>query len=194
MPRRIQPGEQHTYDEWIALGYQVQRGEHHVGRNEVGACVFSPDQVRPRNTAPVNPNAYQQRPRRVRRAEVAERPPPVEVQVVYPPTSGGFGTFRTFDFEAYRSLATASQTYGEYFGTFNSTVALNRADAWHAYDPRTDPDVSPVLEAQRAYQKALDAQKALERQAKRKYIPADDQSSAGFKKLCAIERSMKKEK
>lgn len=74
MPRPISPGERHTYDEWRALGYQVQRGEHSYARGPQGQALFGPEQVRPRNTAP--PQGWQtlQRAaaRRARRA--AERP------------------------------------------------------------------------------------------------------------------------
>mgnify|MGYP003613752354 CR=1 FL=1 len=37
--------ELHTYDEWLELGYQVCKGEKSIGRNNVGKCVFSAEQV-----------------------------------------------------------------------------------------------------------------------------------------------------
>jgi hypothetical protein len=39
------PGDSHTYDEWMELGYHVMRGEKSLERNSKGIPVFSTDQV-----------------------------------------------------------------------------------------------------------------------------------------------------
>ena len=53
MPQAITPPDElHTYDEWRALGFQVQRGEHHIARRTDAEgytqYLFGPAQVRPR--------------------------------------------------------------------------------------------------------------------------------------------------
>lgn len=35
----------HTYDEWVANGYRVWKGQKMTGRNEQGVATFRPEQV-----------------------------------------------------------------------------------------------------------------------------------------------------
>lgn len=180
-PNDVFPGALHTYGDWQALGYQVQRGEHHVSRDYNGRPLFSTDQVRPRANnynAPPNPNAFRQRERRTRPREREEQPqqpvrnnlPRVDVRDLW---RTGNSSYFTYDFHDVPAPSA---------NTYRLNVEINAA-------PLTE-----VQEAERAYIAATQQQRHFERQHERKYVPADDESGNGFKKLSAIERELKERK
>ena len=206
MPRPIDPEERWTYEEWLAFGYQVQRGERHVDRDTFGRPVFSSQQVRPRSNNPalqLARNTYQQRPRRVRAHERGEQPQePVRND---PQSVTLHGRLLGSDWETatwpYQQGSTfRAYTSGDYFynGDYPRVVsrAVSRAVerfrvevAPPAAPPTPNSDAMGVWEAEIAYTQAKQAVVRL--QQGRKYVPEDDESSNGFKKLSAFERAIK---
>lgn len=209
MPRPItDPNEAHSYADWQRLGYQVQRGEHPAFRSPEGIPQFRASQVRPRNTAPENPNAYQNRAnsRQRRRERRAQRPPPPELHISFDEAAQPrrwnelhFTEERVRDYQQphaawqspggtyYYSSPLTGMNYRTYGDLVNNVPVM--PSPW--WDEGVSKQTLEELQAQEAYNAALMNLKALEQKHARKYVPEDDESASGFKQLCAVERQIK---
>lgn len=201
MPRPIRPDEEHTYDEWQSIGYQVQRGSTHVSRDGSGRALFSAAQVAPRNSIPPHRQGYQPASRRPRRSRgeteavsTPSTPPSTTARSIYdwastatqyfPASSLSYPSF-TIDEATIQRVAQDAQTIEH--------RALDRlqqerarsvgAQVRQGYGFRYIADDEAVLEPMQA---------PIRQRSVLDYAPQDELT--GFQKLVMLERERKKER
>lgn len=199
MPRPISPDELHSYDEWQRIGYQVQRGEHHVERGSLGVPLFAGRQVAPRRnfTAPIPRSTYQRTPTRIRQRDrdqpgpqpyVRSPPPPPRVEIRHAWITGD----RVFTSEELQRVYTGYHTdMGVLtndvpaFSTASSTSSVTGYRHYEISPPKLPQElIDARKEVWEIAQEARQAELAL-RQLDRKFrrlVPADEAPS-GFVKL-----------
>lgn len=197
MPRPLIPGELHSYGDWQALGYQVQRGQHAaVPRNGDSPALFSDAQVRPRsNNTMAHQQGFQQAPRRRARVVVNTAPTqPAEPEVVFEPTR----------WEQYADwMVTTMSPPVRSFATY-----YNSSPAFVAATPTAPPAESLTFEAaverEQRYIAALNEKSKIERELRasmnelakletpRPYVPEEARDHEGLRLLAEAESRIRR--